>query len=102
MMAKGAVPCCELVLRVVPRAARSELAGWQEGVLRIRLTAAPVDGAANRACLQLVAQALGVRESAVRLVAGERSRNKRVRVEGLSAADARTRLAGATARTREG
>jgi uncharacterized protein (TIGR00251 family) len=80
-------------LRVQPRAAREAIAGWQDDALRVRVTAPPLDGEANRAVCRLIARALGVAASAVTLVRGERSRDKVVRVAGLSRADVRARLA---------
>jgi uncharacterized protein (TIGR00251 family) len=82
-----------LRLRVQPRAARDEIVGWQEEALRVRVTAPPVEGEANTAVRQLIARALGVAPSTVALVRGDRSRDKVVRVAGLSLADVRTRLA---------
>ena len=61
---------------MVPRAARDEVVGWETGVLRVRVTAPPVEGQANRAVVAVVARALGVRPSAVTLVTGERGRDK--------------------------
>ena len=75
-----------------PRAARDELVGWQAGALRVRVTAPPVEGEANRAVLELLAQALGVRVGALTLTHGVRGRDKRVRVAGLSLADIEARL----------
>ncbi len=80
-------------LRVQPRAARDEIVGWQDEALRVRVTAPPVEGEANTAVRRLVARALGVPPSNVALVRGDRSRDKVVRVVGLSLADVRTRLA---------
>lgn len=73
-----------LRVRVQPRASRCEVAGWRDGVLLVRLTAAPVEGAANRACRDFLAETLGVKRGAVELVTGEKSREKRFRVKGLS------------------
>jgi uncharacterized protein len=56
---------------------------WDGAVLHVRVTARAVEGAANRALLQAVADALGVRRSAVSLVVGKRSREKVVEVSGL-------------------
>lgn len=80
-------------LRVQPRASRDEIVGWQAGALRVRVTAPPVEGEANRAVAALLARALGVRPSAVSVVRGERGRDKLVRVEGLSVAEVEARLA---------
>ncbi len=81
-----------LPVRVTPRASRSALAGVREGALVVRLTAPPVEGAANRALVKLLAKELGVAKGRVRVVSGERSRNKRVLVEGLAADQVRERL----------
>lgn len=80
-------------VRVQPRASRSEIVGLHGDALRIRLSAPPVDGAANEALVELVATALGVAKRAVRIVSGESSRSKIVEVEGVTAA-AVLRLAG--------
>jgi uncharacterized protein (TIGR00251 family) len=79
---------------VVPRASRDEVVGWETGVLRVRVTAPPVEGHANRAVATLLARALGVRPSAVSVVRGERGRDKMVRIEGMTAAEAARRLGG--------
>ena len=69
-------------LRVQPRAARTEVVGAHGDAFRVRLTAPPVDGAANEALLRFLAEQLGVARSTVRLVAGETARTKVVSVEG--------------------
>jgi hypothetical protein len=81
-----------ITVRVVPRAGHTRVAGVRDGALVVRLAAAPVDGAANEALVALVAGALGVPKSRVALAGGARSRDKRVRVDGLSPEDARRRL----------
>ncbi|OGK96716.1 MAG: hypothetical protein A3I14_18645 [Candidatus Rokubacteria bacterium RIFCSPLOWO2_02_FULL_73_56] len=81
-----------LAVRVQPRAARAEVTGWQAGVLRLRVTAPPVEGEANRAVEALLARALGVAPSSVRVVRGARGRDKLVRIAGLGDADVRSRL----------
>jgi uncharacterized protein len=80
-------------VRVQPRASRSEIVGVHGDAMKIRLSAPPVDGAANEALVELIADALGVGRRAVRIVSGESSRSKVVEVEGVTAA-AVLRLAG--------
>ena len=82
-----------LRVRVQPRASRNALSGEREGALVVRLTAPPVEGAANEALVRLLGKALGVAPSAVRVVSGATGRNKVVSVAGLDAATARERLA---------
>jgi uncharacterized protein (TIGR00251 family) len=78
-------------VRLTPRGGRDRIEGWDGDVLRVRVAAPPVDGKANEAMLRLLAKALGVAASNVRLVSGAQSRVKVVEVEGLSAEDARAR-----------
>jgi uncharacterized protein YggU (UPF0235/DUF167 family) len=73
-----------LAVRVIPRAGRTRIAGVREGALLVRLAAAPVDGAANDALIELLAGALGVASRALSLAAGAHARTKRVTVAGLS------------------
>lgn len=87
--AKGGVT---LRVRVQPRASRNALAGEREGALVVRLTAPPVEGAANEALARFLGKALGVAPSAVRVTSGTTGRNKVVSVAGLDEAAARERL----------
>ena len=81
-----------LPLRVVPRASRNEITGVVEGALRVRLTAAPVEGKANAALLRFLAKELALPRAALALTAGRSGRTKELRVEGLDAATLRRRL----------
>ncbi len=81
-----------LAVRVITRASRNEITGVPGGVLRVRLTAPPVEGAANAALIDFLAARLGVRRSQVTLVAGHATRQKLVRVVGLSAQEIERRL----------
>ena len=74
-----------LRIRVQPRARKSEVVGLHGGALKIRLQAPPVDGKANQALLRFLADRLGVAASAVRLVSGEKSRDKTLLVSGVDA-----------------
>ena len=76
-------------VRVVPRAHRDAILGVQGDALRVSLSAAPVDGAANTALVLLFARALGVPRSAVAIVHGERGRQKTLEVHGVDAAAVR-------------
>ena len=71
-------------VHVQPRASKTELAGLHDGRLKIRLAAPPVDGAANAALVEFIADKLGIAKSRVRVVAGATSRRKVVEVEGVS------------------
>lgn len=83
-----------LTVRLQPRASNNQAVSWSDGVLRLRLTAPPVDGAANRACTEFLAQLLGVRRAQVTLVSGEKSRDKRFRIAGQTQEALNSRLAG--------
>jgi uncharacterized protein (TIGR00251 family) len=74
----------QFAVRVTPRAARSAVVGVERGVLHVRLSAPPIDGAANRALLALLAEVLDLPRAQIELLAGERSRFKRVAVQGLT------------------
>ncbi len=71
-------------VRVVPRSSRDQIAGVEGGALKIKLTAPPVDGAANAALVEFIAKWLGVRRSAVSIISGNKARNKLVRVGGVT------------------
>ena len=68
------------------------MAGLSEGVLRVRLTAPPVENRANEALVRFLAEALGVPRGCVEIVAGDRGRNKIVRVRGVAPDELRRRL----------
>jgi len=76
-----------LRVRVQPRASRDSLDGLHGDQLRIRLTAPPVEGAANAACVALLAKTLGIRRSQVQIQAGEKSRDKLIHIAGLTLAE---------------
>jgi hypothetical protein len=71
-------------VRVAPRSSRNQIVGVEGGTLKIKLTAPPVEGAANAALIEFIAQWLGVRRSAVSIVSGNKTRNKLVRVSGVT------------------
>jgi uncharacterized protein (TIGR00251 family) len=79
-------------VRVLPRSRRDEVVGLHGDALKIRLMAPPVEGKANRALQEFLAGRLGVSRSAVEILSGHASRQKRVRVAGVSAAAIRALL----------
>jgi uncharacterized protein len=80
-------------VRVTPRASRNKILGWRaDGILAVRVTAAPVDGQANAAAARLLATVLGLSRAAVAVVRGARGRDKLVRITGLNAGEVRSRL----------
>ena len=84
---------CRLAVKVVPGASRSGLAGWMGEALKVRVTAPPEGGRANRMVTELVARALGLPDSAVRVVSGAGSPRKLLEIDGLDARVVRERLA---------
>ncbi len=73
-------------VRVQPRGSRDAIEGEHDGALKVRLTAPPVEGRANDALRRLLAEHLNVLVSAVRIMAGENNRNKRVSIAGVTRA----------------
>jgi uncharacterized protein (TIGR00251 family) len=84
-----------IAVRVTPRSSRDSIEGVDEaGELRVRLTAAPADGAANAALTSLLAKELRLPKTSVSVVAGATSRHKKLAVDGAAAAALRQRWPG--------
>ena len=81
-----------LPVRVVPRAARTGLDGIADGALRVRLTAPPIEGAANASLIDYLADLLGLPKSAITIVSGATARQKTLLIHGLTPADVQARL----------
>jgi len=79
-------------VRVIPRAGRSGVAGVRDNAVLVRLNAPPVAGAANAELIEVLADALDVPKRAIAIVSGDRSRQKRVRIDGVTLAHAASRL----------
>jgi uncharacterized protein len=77
-----------LSIRIQPRASKNEVIRREDGGIKIRLTAPPVDGAANEALVRFLADTFSVSKSQVAIVSGHTSRDKVVRIEGVGKADA--------------
>ena len=75
----------KIEVRLTPRASRDEVVGMRDGVLRVRVTAPPVDGKANEALRRLIAKRLGLAKGRVTIERGERGRLKLLRIEGTDA-----------------
>ncbi len=73
----------KLPVRVQPRASRSEVAGIHDGALRVRVTAPPADGEANRELRRILSKALGIPASQVEIAHGHRARSKMILIRGL-------------------
>ena len=67
-------------VKVLPRSSKTEIAGKADGVYRIKLTAPPVDGKANKALIKFLAKKTGLPKKNFQIVSGEHSRNKTIRI----------------------
>lgn len=81
-----------LSVKVQPRASRNEIVGALGPELKIKVTAPPVDSAANEAVIELLAETLGCGRNAIELLRGRTSTHKRVLIRGMALADIETRL----------
>ena len=80
-----------LTVRVIPRSSRNAIA-WEQGVLKARLTAPPVDGAANDALIALLAERLGLPKRAISIARGATGRLKIVEIAGMTEAEVAAKL----------
>ncbi|NLO04497.1 MAG: YggU family protein [candidate division WS1 bacterium] len=83
----------KIPLKVTPNAPKDEVVGWRGDVLAVKITAPPLEGRANRHLLNFLARVFDVSPADVTLLRGETSRTKTVQITGLSATQARERLA---------
>jgi uncharacterized protein len=81
-------------VKVQPRAKKNAIVGELGDALKVALTAPPVEGSANAACIEFLANLLKVPRSSVTIASGESSRRKVIRVTGLPAAEVRNRMLG--------
>ncbi len=81
-----------LSVRVQPNSNRSEVAGFTDGVLEVRVAAPPVRGKANRELVELLSRELGISQGQIEIVRGRTSRNKVLVIDGLSQAEVVERL----------
>ena len=88
---------CTLAIKAVPNAPRSAVAGWLGDALKVKVQAPPVEGRANQALCDFLADELRLPRRAVTVLRGDTSRLKFVRIEGMTGAEVRARLAPAGA-----
>ncbi|MGI6550301.1 MAG: DUF167 domain-containing protein [Syntrophomonadales bacterium] len=81
-----------LEVKVQPRSSRNEVLGFQQGVLKVKLTAPPVEGEANQALISFLAETMGIAKRNVVILRGETSRLKLVGIHGVSLAQAESSL----------
>jgi len=81
-----------LRIRIQPGASRDQIVGVVEGALRLRISAPPVEGAANKQCVKFLAKKLHIAKSKITLLKGKHAREKILRMDGVSAADLETLL----------
>ena len=87
----------DLFCRITPNARRHEITGWEvdelgRDILRLKLQAPPVEGKANKALVAWISELLKVPKSHVHIISGEKSRIKRLAVEGMTAEEIRGKL----------
>lgn len=71
-------------VRIQPRSSKAEINGVHDGALRVRLTAPPVDWAANRQCIELFSRKMKIPKRAIRIASGANARRKRLKILGLA------------------
>lgn len=89
---------CETIIKVkvLPRSSRNQIAGKEDDIFKVKLTAPPVEGKANKALKELFAKRLGIPKADVEIVSGESSRVKLVRINELNINEINCRLIATT------
>jgi|YNPMSStandDraft_1061717.scaffolds.fasta_scaffold20048_2 hypothetical protein len=82
---------CIVNVKVMPKSSKNS-AKLENGVLRVHLNAPPVDGKANKALIELLAEILHISKSSIEIVRGEKGRNKQIKIKGLDDAMFKKRL----------
>ena len=82
----------KISLRVYPNASRNEMMGFTDGVLRVKISAPPIKGKANRELITFLSRLLGVSKGSVNIIKGHTTRNKVVAVDGFSREEVMKRL----------
>ena len=79
-------------VKVLPRTSKNQIVGKEGGVFKVKLTAPPVEGKANKALIQFLAKKLGLPKRDIEIVSGEHSREKSLKINGLSVDEVMGRL----------
>ncbi len=92
-MVQNSVPTsCTLPIKAIPNAPRSAVVGWLGDALKVKIHAPPVEGRANAALCEFLADSLGLPRRAVTVLRGDTSRQKLVRIDGLTLAEVKAKL----------
>lgn len=86
------MPSCTLPVKAIPNAPRSEVMGWLGEALKVKVHAPPIEGRANEALCEFLADELGLPRRAVIVVRGDTSRQKVIQIDGLDLAGVKARL----------
>ena len=79
-------------IHVIPHASRVEIVGVQEGAFKVKVTVPPIEGAANEACIKLLAKELGLKRSQLEIAFGAKSRKKTIMVKDISKVELETKI----------
>ncbi len=83
---------CTIAIKAIPNAPRNQVVGWLGDALKIKVHAPALEGRANDELRDFLADALGLPRRAVTVISGEKSRQKRLRIDGLDLDEIRARL----------
>ena len=83
---------CTIKVRVQPKSSLNRVDGFQDGALRVRVTAAPTEGQANAAVIAILAKTLGVSKSRLEIIRGHSSRDKVISVDALTEQEVRRKI----------
>ncbi len=86
------LPHCTLAIKAIPNAPRSEVIGWLGDALKVKVHAPPVEGRANEVLCEFLADSLDLPRRAVTVLRGDTSRQKLLRIDGLTLAEVKLRL----------
>ncbi|NLD35575.1 MAG: YggU family protein [Desulfatiglans sp.] len=74
----------DIAAKILPKSSRNEIMGLEEGIVKIKVTAPPVEGMANKAVIELISKELKIPKKDIEIVSGDKSKNKRIRIHGVS------------------